>query len=295
MEQVGFIGLGLMGEPMAQNLLKAGFALTVYNRTPSKGQALADKGAKLVSCPADVAVPSGIVVTMVADDRALEEVTLGPDGFGERLGDGGLHLCTATVSPDISRRLAAWYAQRGGAYVASPVFGRPPAAEAGKLWMLCAGPQAARQRVQPLLNAMGQGVFDFGEDAGNANVVKVAGNFLICSAIECLAEAFTVGEKNGIDRRAMAELFTKTMFNCAVYQNYAPPVAQFDPSHVGFMLKLGLKDVNLVLDAAEKAAVPMPVAGILHDRLLSAVAKGRGELDWSAMALDVAEAAGLRR
>jgi len=294
-EQVGFIGLGLMGEPMAQNLLKAGFAVTVYNRTPGKAKALLEKGAKLASRPEEVALPGGIVVTMVADDHALEEVTLGPSGFAERLGKGGVHVCTSTVSPDIARRLSAWYAQRGGHYVAAPVFGRPPAAAAAKLWIVCSGPQAAKQRVQPVLNAMSQGVFDFGEGAGNANVVKVAGNFLICSVIECLSEAFTVGEKNGIDRMAMAKFFSTTNFNCPVYQNYAAGVAEFDPTHVGFLMTLGLKDINLVLDAAEKAAVPMPVASLLHDRLVSAIGKGRGALDWSAISLNVAEDAGLRR
>jgi 3-hydroxyisobutyrate dehydrogenase-like beta-hydroxyacid dehydrogenase len=294
MEAVGFIGLGLMGEPMAANLVKAGYAVTVYNRTPDKAQALVKQGAKLASRPDQVATPGGIVVTMVADDRALEEVTLGPNGFGERLGKGGVHLCMSTVSPDISRRLAGWHAERGSQYVAAPVFGRPPAAAAGKLWIVCAAAAAGKQRVQPLLDVLGQGVFDFGADPGAANVVKVAGNFLISCVIEGLAEALTVGEKNGIDRGAMAEMFVKTLFACPVYQNYAPIVAAGPGDHVAFSLRLGLKDNKLMLDVAEKSGAPMPFGSVVHDRMVSAIARGRGEKDWIAISLNVSEDAGLK-
>jgi 3-hydroxyisobutyrate dehydrogenase-like beta-hydroxyacid dehydrogenase len=294
MEEVGFIGLGLMGQPMAANLLKAGHRLTVYNRSPDKTRALLEQGARLAQRPQDVvATGAGIVVTMVGDDRALEEVTTGADGIGQRLGKDGVHVCMATVSPDIARRLQAWHAQRGSHYVAAPVFGRPPAAAAAKLWILCAGNQQAKARVQPLLQTMGQGVFDFGVDPGAANVVKVAGNFLISCMIEGMAEALTMGEKSGVDRQAMAECYVKALFPCPVYQNYAPMIVAGGAKDIGFALRLGLKDNDLVLAAAESAAAPMPFASVLHDRFVSAVGRGRGEADWTAIVANVAEDAGL--
>jgi 3-hydroxyisobutyrate dehydrogenase-like beta-hydroxyacid dehydrogenase len=294
MDAIGFIGLGAMGEPMAANVLKAGYALTVYNRTPTKSAALVAQGAQAAHSVDLVATPGAIVVTMVANDRALEEVTLGSGGFGERLGRGGVHLCMATVSPDLSRHLAGWHAQRGSLYVAAPVFGRPPAAAAGKLWIMCSGPAAAKQRVAPLLNALGQGVFDFGEDPGAANIVKISGNFLMSCVIESLAEAFTVGEKNGIAREAMSDMFTQTIFACPLYQSYSPLVAAGPGDKVAFSMHLGLKDVNLMLDTAEKAGVPIPFGSVVHDRIVSAISRGRGDKDWIAMSLNVSEDAGLK-
>lgn len=294
MEAIGFIGLGLMGEPMAANLLKAGSAVTVYNRTAAKAARLVETGAKLAARPAEVAAPGGIVITMVADDRALLEVTTGGDGFGERLGSGGVHLCMSTVSPETAEQLSAWHAQRGSQYVAAPVFGRPPAAAAGKLWIVVSGPATAKARVRPLLDAMGQGVFDFGEAPRAAKLVKLAGNFLILSAVEALGEAQTLAEKNGVDRKALSDFLTQTIFACTVYQSYGPIIAAGGPEQIGFQLRLGLKDVKLVLDAAERAAAPMPLASLVHDRFVSAIAKGRGEMDWTAVTLGIAEDAGLK-
>jgi 3-hydroxyisobutyrate dehydrogenase-like beta-hydroxyacid dehydrogenase len=293
MDNIGFVGLGLMGSPMAVNLIKAGHRLSVYNRSPEKARALVELGAKLVQRPQDVVSEGGIVFTMVGDDRALEEVTIGETGFGARLGRDGIHVCMATVSPDIARRLAEWHTRHGSHYVAAPVFGRPPAAAAAKLWILCAGAPVAKTRVQPLLQALGQGVFDFGNDPGAANVVKVAGNFLISCVIESLAEALAVGEKSGIDRQAMADCYVKALFPCPLYQNYAPMVVAGGAHDVGFALRLGLKDNDLVLAAAEKALAPMPFASVLHDRFVSAVARGRGDADWTAIVANVIEDAGL--
>jgi len=294
MEQIGFIGLGMMAQPMAANLIKAGCRVTVFNRSADKAQPLLELGAQAVQRPRDVVRSDRtIVITMVGDDHALEQVTLGPDGFGEHLGAEGIHLCMATVSPDISRRLHAWHLKRGAHYIAAPVFGRPPAAAAGKLWILCAGAAVAQQRVLPLLQVMGQGVFEFGEDPGAANVVKLAGNFLISAVIEGLAEALTVWQKNGIDREAMVDCFVKALFPCPVYQNYAPMIVAGGASEVGFALKLGLKDNNLMLAVANDVSAPMPLASMVHDRFVSAVARGRGNADWTAIAANVAEDAGL--
>ena len=292
---IGFIGIGSMGEPMAGNLLKAGYTLRIYNRTPSRAASLVGQGAKLVSHPREVAEPGGIVITMLSDDRALEGAMVDDNGLLQGLGPGGIHLSMSTVSPATARSLAERHRRYGVAYLAAPVFGRPQAAAARKLWICLSGPQAAKERVQPVLSTLGQGVFDFGEDPGAANVVKLAGNFLIASAIAAMAEAFTLAEKNGINRERIADMLTQTLFACPVYQNYGKAIAQERYKPAGFKLSLGLKDIDLVLQAAASSKMPMPLASMLHDRFMSALAKGREELDWAGLALGISEDAGLTR
>jgi 3-hydroxyisobutyrate dehydrogenase-like beta-hydroxyacid dehydrogenase len=292
-EPIGFIGLGNMGAPMARNLLEAGFKVTVFNRTRERAEPLMASGAALAESPRGAVVAGGIVVTMLADDRALESVALGKDGFVDALGKDGLHISMSTVSPETSRKLAQEHARRGSHFLAAPVFGRPEAAAARKLWICQSGPAAAKQRAKPVLEVLGQGIHDFGEDPGAANVVKLSGNFLILSAIEALAEALALAQKNGVDRTSLAGFFGETIFACPIYQNYGRILAgrKFEPP--GFALKLGMKDMRLVRDTAETVQVPMPVADLLHARLLSALAKGRGDLDWTAIELSTAEDAGI--
>jgi len=293
-ETLGFIGLGNMGQPIAANLLNAGYALRVYNRTASKTAALVARGAKAVASAAEVASLGGIVFTMVANDQAIEEICLPAGSFVERLGSGGVHVSLSTIAPATAHRLVKHHAKYGVEYVASPVFGRPQAAAAKQLWVCFSGPAAAKKRVQPILAAIGQGIFDFGEGAGTANVVKLCGNFLIASAIEAMAESFALAEKNGANKHAVAEMFGKTLFACQVYQGYGKIIAdeQFEPA--GFRLALGLKDINLALDTAAASKMPMPLASLLRDHLLEAMAKGRENMDWTAVALGVAEDAGLK-
>ncbi len=294
-ESIGFVGLGNMGEPMASNLLKAGYALRAYNRTPSKAASLVGQGAKLVPQPREVAEPGGIVITMLSDDRALEGAVADDNGLLKRLGPGGIHLSMSTVSPATARNLAERHRRYGVAYLAAPVFGRPDAAAAHKLWICLSGPRAAKDRVQPILSALGQAVFDFGEDPGAANVVKLSGNFLIASAIEAMAEAITLAEKNGIDRVRLIDMLAQTMFACPIYQNYGKAIVQEDYKPARFRLSLGLKDIDLVLQTAASSKTPMPLASMLRDRFISAIAKGREELDWAAFALGASEDAGLHR
>ena len=292
-ESIGFIGLGNMGQPMARNLLKASFRLRVYNRDASKAAPLVAQGAQLVSHPGEVVEPGGIVITMVANDEAVESVVLGEEGFLKRLGPGGIHLSMSTISPATARKLADLHAKQGSMYVSAPVFGRPDAAAAQKLWICVSGPQAAKERVQPILNALGQGVFDFGEEPGAANVVKLAGNFLIVAAMEAMAEALTLAEKNGLDRSRVIDMFAQTSFACPIYQNYGKAIAQKRYTPAGFRLSLGFKDVGLVLQTADDVKMPLPFASLLHDRLIASIARGRGDMDWSALALAVSEDAGL--
>jgi len=292
-EMIGFIGLGNMGQPMARNLLDAGYQLRVYNRTASKAEPLVAHGAQLVSRPSEAVVPGGIVITMVANDAALEEVTLGEGGILERLGSDGIHVSMSTVLPAAAANLAAQHAQRGGRYVAAPVFGRPEAAAARKLWIAMSGPGTAKERVRPILATLSQGIFDFGEEVRAANVVKLTANFLIASAMEAMAEALTLAEKNSIARSDVIEMLAQTLFACPVYQGYGRAIAEKRYTPAGFRLALGLKDVNLALQTAADVDMPMPLASLVHDRFVAAMAKGRADMDWSALALEVSEDAGL--
>jgi 3-hydroxyisobutyrate dehydrogenase-like beta-hydroxyacid dehydrogenase len=266
-ETIGFIGLGHLGLPMATNLLNAGYALRVYNRTASKADSLVARGAYLASRPADAVTTGGIVATIVWDDAALESVVMS-DGFLEQLGPGGIHLSMSTVLPETAKKLAAIHAQHGCAYVEAPIFGRPEAAVAQQLWIPFAGPQSAKERVQPLLTAMGaQGIFDFGEEVGAATLVKLVGNFLITSAGYSLREALSMAEKNGVDPQAVVEMLTHTLFPAPIYQNYGKRIAE---NNAPFSQNaIPLKDVGLFKKTAQRVESPTPVASLLHDLLRS--------------------------
>ena len=293
-ETIGFIGLGSMGRPMANNLLAAGFDLRIYNRTPSKTVDLIASGARAVATPVEAVVPGGIVVTMVANDAALEAVTLGVEGIASGLGSGGVHLSMSTVSPQLARRLADVHREHGSHYVAAPVLGRPAAAAAGKLFILLSGSAEAKERVASLLAVMGQATRDLGDDPTQGHVAKLAANFMILSLVEVYAEVLAFAEKNGIGRQDMARLFGDTILNAPLFHLYGELLARENYAPPGFRLALGLKDIELILATGALSRTPTPVADLVHNRLLTAVAKGRSELDVTALALGVSEDAGLR-
>jgi 3-hydroxyisobutyrate dehydrogenase-like beta-hydroxyacid dehydrogenase len=231
---------------------------------------------------------------MVANDAALEAVTVGAGGLLERLGADGVHLSMCTGSPALADTLAERHAASGAPYLAAPVFGRPAAAAAGQVWVALAGTAAAKSRARPMLEHLSRADYDFGEAASAANVVKLGGNFLIAAAIEALGEAFALMAKHGVERRQFHELLADTIFACPIYQNYGRFILDqaFDPP--GFKLELGYKDINLALEAGAARQAPMPLASLLRDRFLSAMAKGRGGIDWTAIAKQAAEDAGLK-
>jgi 3-hydroxyisobutyrate dehydrogenase-like beta-hydroxyacid dehydrogenase len=291
---LGFIGTGNMGLPIAKNLLESGYSLRVFNRTPGKAAYLAALGAKLVSSCGETAEPGGIVFTMLSDDNALEQVAIGDNGLVKALGAGGIHVSLSTVSPAASRRVAEHHKAFGISYLAAPVFGRPEAAAARMLWICLSGAQTAKARVEPILKTLGRGVTDFGEDPGGANVVKLAGNFLLASAVEAMGEMIAFAEKNGIARGQIIDLMTSTLFACPVYQVYGKALVEQCYKPAGFRMELGLKDAGLVLQTAAASKVPMPLAGLVRDRLLAGIAKGRGDWDFTAFALAAAEDAGIK-
>src|ERR1700722_14300770 len=204
--ETGFIGLGSMGLPIATNLAAAGVKLRVNNRTAAKADPLLEKGAILAANPGEAATAGGIVMTMLADDAAVESVVMGAHGIAARLGRGGIHVSLSPISPATSRRLASYHAEHENTYIAAPVFGRPDAAAARQLVVCTSGPAAAKDRVRPLLEAIGRVIYDYGEDPGAANVAKLTGNFLIIAALEAMGEAFAMAEANGIDRIEVAEM-----------------------------------------------------------------------------------------
>lgn len=288
---IGFIGLGHMGQPMARQLLKAGHQLLVYNRTTRRAEELVAEGARLART-VEEAAQAPVAITMLSDDAALEEVVLGPGRLLSAMPKGAIHLSMSTISPALSARLSAEHERAGQQYVAAPVFGRPEAA-AAKLNILAAGPAQSIQACRPLLEAMGQQVFELGEEAPHANALKLAGNFLLAAMIENLAEAFSMLRKTGVDPARSLDILTSTLFPAPVYKNYGAQILnrQFEP---GFKLPLGLKDVRLVLQTAEAVQTPMPTASLLRDQFLSALARGYQDLDWSALARVVGENAGLK-
>ena len=285
--EIGFIGLGNMGRGMAANLLKAGHHVTVYNRSRAKAEALVQQGATAARTVAE-ACGGALVFTMLADDQAVENVTFGgPDGeqgIVASLEPGATHVSSSTISVALSQRLAAAHAEAGQQYVAAPVFGRPEAAAAAKLFVIAAGGPQVLQSLVPLFDAIGQRTFAVSDQPHAANLVKLSGNFLLASAIESVGEAVALVAKAGVDRLQYVDILTSTLFAAPAYQTYGGLIARQEFEPAGFAATLGLKDIRLVLAAAEGLQVPLPVASLLHDRLLTLVATGGGQLDWSAVA-----------
>jgi 3-hydroxyisobutyrate dehydrogenase-like beta-hydroxyacid dehydrogenase len=289
--KIGFAGLGSMGSAMAGNLIRAGHEVTVWNRSPDKCAPLVAAGAKQAKTPADAA-NGELVMTMVANDAALEEVVFGTGGILAATGKAA-HISMSTISVELSERLTQTHGEAGRGYASAPVFGRPPAAEAGKLFIAAAGPADVLALCEPVFAAMGQRVFTLAEKPSAANVVKLGGNFMIMAAIEAMAEAMTLCQKYGVEKASFLEVLTGTIFNAPVYQVYGDILVNERFRPAGFTAPLGLKDMTLVASAASSARVPMPILGIVRDHLLETLAQEGDDIDWSAIAGAVSRNAGL--
>jgi len=291
--KIAFIGLGRMGAGMARNLIRAGHTVAVFNRSRQKAEALAADGARVANSPADAARDAQAVMTMLSDDLALEQVVFGNDGIASAMAADCIHLSHSTISTAMARRLTAEHASRKQGYLSVPVFGRPEAAENKNLVVVAAGPAELVERCRPLFDAIGRQTFVIGTEPWQANVAKVCGNFMVISMIEALGESYATLRKAGVAPEAFLEIMD-SLFHSQVIAGYGKAIAQekFEPA--GFALKLGLKDVRLVLAASEECASPMPLASLVHDHLLSALAQGQGELDWSSVTQVIARNAGLK-
>jgi len=288
--KVGFVGLGRMGAGMAANLVAAGHEVTVWNRSPERARSLVGKGARSAASVAD-ACGGDVVVTMLADDAALESVVFGPSGVLAVLPAAAIHVSMSTIGVALSERVAAAHAQARQRFVAAPVFGRPDAAAAGKLFIVAAGAPDAVEACAPLFAVMGQRTFALDERPSAANLVKLSGNFLLGAVIESLGEALALVGKAGIDPHAYLDFLTSTLFTAPVYKGYGAMIVDRKFAPAGFAAPLGAKDVRLTLAAAEALRVPMPLASLLRDRFLALLARGGEALDWSAIgALAAADA-----
>jgi 3-hydroxyisobutyrate dehydrogenase-like beta-hydroxyacid dehydrogenase len=268
--------------------------LTVYNRTPSRAEKFRSLGGRIAASPAEAASDTEVLITMLADDRAVEEVIFAPGNGLQSLPAGAVHISMSTISVDMSRRLMNAHQEKRQHYIAAPVFGRPEAAAAAKLFIVAAGPARQIEVCRPLFDALGQKTFFADEDASAANVIKLTGNFMITAVIESLAEAFALIRKSGIDPNDFLEIITGSLFTAPIYRTYGSMIAADKYEPAGFKLPLGLKDNRLLLAAAEQAAVPMPMAGLIRDRLIAAMAQGLGESDWAAIARISNQDAGLK-
>jgi 3-hydroxyisobutyrate dehydrogenase-like beta-hydroxyacid dehydrogenase len=286
------IGLGRMGMGMARNLLRGGYSLTVYNRSREKAEALGADGATVASSPAVACRGADVVMTMLADDHAVEEIVFGNDGVVAGMKEDCIHVSHSTISAAMARRLTSEHAARSQGYLSVPVFGRPEAADSKNLVIVAAGQNKYVERCRPLFNMIGRQVFVIGSEPWQANVAKLCGNFIVAGVIEALGEAYATLRKAGVAPQLFNDIMN-SLLGSQVIANYGKIIAEeaFEPA--GFALELGLKDVRLVLSAAEECAAPMPLASLIRDHFLSALAQGQGDKDWSSVTQVMARSAGL--
>lgn len=280
---IGFIGLGSLGTPIALNLLERGHRLFVYNRTASKTSALAAAGAQVCKSIEALSKEAPIIFSIVSDDAALNEVSL---QLIRSMKEGAVHVSMSTVLSKTANDISDQHAEQGQSYVAAPVFGRPDAAAARKLNFVLAGNAAAKEKIKPVLTDAGAaGIFDFGEIPGHANTVKLSGNFLIGAAMEAIGESIRLANESGVDPAAMWAMFSQTLFNNPIYQNYSKIILQQQFEPAAFTAKLGLKDMRLVMEQAAASNVQMPLGALLRSHLQELVDGGKQDIDWSAVAL----------
>ena len=294
--EIGFVGLGHMGTAMAANLAASGRRVIAYVRRPDQIGKLEALRLRPTTAIDDL-LDCEVVISMLPDDDAVREVVLGRrdvglDGLAAGLQPGAIHLSMSTISTAAASFLASEHARNGQGYVAAPVFGNPDAAKARQLFIVAAGVPADVERCQPILDSLGQRTFVIGADPGDANLVKLLGNMMSATALEMLGEVFAVLRKRGLDPQPFIDIMTSTMFGGRAHKIYGDKIARqtYAP---GFVLPLVLKDVRLALSEAEKAGVPMPSVGVVRDRLITGIARGYGELDWTALGLIAAEEAGI--
>ena len=290
--KIGFIGLGRMGQGIARRLLDAGHDLVVYNRTAEKAAELCAAGARFAATTALLSEDREGVITMLADDAALESVVSG--GLLQSLPKGSIHMVMGTHGVDIVRELKQAHARAGQVLVAAPVLGRPDVAAAGQLGIVAAGPADAVNRCRPLFEVIGRRTFEAGTEPEGATAIKLANNFTLGCAIQAMSEAFSLVRKHGVAPQALYDVLTEGLFAAPAYKVYGKIIVDEAYDKPGFTTLLALKDADLALAAGGAARVPLPSVNALRDRLLGAIAHGDGEKDWAVIALEQARASGLK-
>jgi 3-hydroxyisobutyrate dehydrogenase-like beta-hydroxyacid dehydrogenase len=294
--RIGFVGLGHMGMAMASNLASDGVQVIAYVRRPEQMGKLAALGLEPTTTMADL-FNCQIVISMLPDDNAVREIVFGReadglDGLVKGLQPGTIHLSMSTISTAAASQLASEHENSGQGYVAAPVFGNPDAAKARQLFIVTAGGPADVERCRPLLDSLGQRTFVIGADPAQANLIKLLGNMMTATTLEMLGEAVAVVRKRGLDPKPFLDILTSTMFGGRAHTIYGDKIVRqaYAP---GFLMPLAFKDVRLALAEAERAGAPMPSVGVVHDRMIAGIARGYGDLDWSALGLIAADEAGL--
>ncbi|MDB4966821.1 MAG: 2-hydroxy-3-oxopropionate reductase [Myxococcales bacterium] len=288
---VAFLGVGHMGRGMVRSLARQRFQLRVWDRTAAKAAALSDI-AEVCATPRAAVAGVPFVMTSLADDHAVREVTFGEDGILDGMAPDAVHLGASTISRKLGQVLDEAHRRRGTHYVGSPVLGRPDAAERGELWILAGGEPDAVLRCRPIFEAIGQGTIAT-DSAAQAHLVKIIANFMIANTIEMLGEALALGEKGGIAPASLVDMLGRTILGSPVLLGYGARIARGEFEPAGFRLELGFKDVSLALAAGEELRAPLPLASLVHDHMIEAIAHGRGHQDWSALAAVAQAAAGL--
>ncbi len=292
--KIGFIGLGIMGGPMARHLVAAGHAVTVYNRTRAKADELGKAGATVANSPAAAASGAEVLITVLGGDSSVSEVLFeGADDVIEALPDGAIHVSMETISVDYAAALTGTHQARGKRFVCAPIIGRGDAAEAGELTLIVGGAAADVERCRPVFEAISQRIVHVGEAPQTAAIVKLSNNYLIAGALGAMGEAFAVIRKAGVDPQVFYELITQTMFSAPIYTYYGKNIATDVHTPPNFRTPLGLKDVTQMVDSAAALGVPMPLGELLQEQLRRTIEAGDADLDWSAVARVAARAGGL--
>ena len=291
--KIGFVGLGPMGSRMAARLVSTTHEVAVWNRSKGKAAELVAFGATEARTPAEAADDADLVVSMVANDEAAEAVTLGPEGIADGLAPGALHMSSSTISVALAKRLDAAHAERGQGFVSATVLGRPPAAEAGKLFVMAAGDATAIERARPVADAFCQRLFVVGDEPWQSNLVKLCANFMIFSTIEQFAEVFALGEKAGVPEATIFEVLSNSFCSSPIHLNYGKLILERAFSPPGGPMALGKKDNDLLLEAGEMFGAALPMASLLRDRFVTSIARGDGDLDFAALSRRAREDAGL--
>ncbi|GAB0108227.1 NAD(P)-dependent oxidoreductase [Nocardia sp. JMUB6875] len=281
MSSIAVIGLGAMGKPIAHNLLKAGHDVVVWNRSDGPADELVAAGARRAASVAE-AMDVPVVFSILSDDRAVAETFI-DSGVLARAASGTVHVNLATVSADLARRAAAVHAEHGVGYIAAPVFGRVPVAEAGALNILAAGDPSLIERVQLFFDVIGSRTWRLGERLEQANIVKILGNYLIACAIQSLGEAVSVVEGADIDSGQFVELLTSTLFPGPVYTGYGSMIAERRYQPAGFTTLLGRKDLHLALQVAADHNIPLPIGQLLRGVFDRTIDAGHGADDWASI------------
>jgi 3-hydroxyisobutyrate dehydrogenase-like beta-hydroxyacid dehydrogenase len=292
--KIGFLGLGNMGTPMALRLLAAGHELSVWNRSEERTKPLIHEGAIAAATPAEAELGADAVITMLFDDAAYEQVVFGSNGLMDALSPGSLHISCSTISVALSERLTAEYAKRGIDFVAAPVFGRPTAAEEGRLWVVAAGTDGAVDRARPLLEAFSRGISVVGTEPRQAHAVKLGGNFLISAMIHSLGEAFVYADRQGIEPETFFEAINNALFQSPLYAAYTK-IMLHPPEHVGATIELGAKDLRLLREAAASRQTRLSLADQMAEIFAEARRTGLGGEDWAVGQYRMAQRRGVER